>query len=173
MKTRIALLLALFSLPVAASAQDSGWLSLPAAAFSGAGAFPNATGTAQFFRTTAFAPVILPDNATVTFMACGGRAAFRKQIIFTLRRNEPQQENVDMVVLETALDATGFEFVSENQITDGAVDNRKFNYFIVADVSKPGGNSPGNRAVCANTSGPGGSGTQCLVGFCRLGYSLR
>jgi len=172
MRTLVALLLVLFALPTTAFAQDSGWLSVPAAAFNGERTFPNATGTAQFFRTTAVAPVILPDNATVTFMACGGRATFRKQIIFTLRRNEPQQENVDMAVLETSLNGTGFEFVSDNQIIDGAVDNSRFNYFIVADVNRPGGNSPGNREICKVTSGPTGVGTECSVGFCRLGYTL-
>lgn len=173
MKTLVALILTLGMLSSTASAQNSGWLSIPAAAFSGSRSFPNGTGTAQFFRTTAFAPVILPDNATVTVMSCGGRAVFRKHIIFTLRRNEPQQENVNMAVLETSLDGTGFEFVTSNQIIDGAVDNRSFNYFIMADASKPGGNLPGNRTVCTPTTGPEGSGTQCSVGFCRIGYTLR
>lgn len=173
MRIWVTLLLALAALPTTAAAQDSGWLSVPAPAFNGVGAFPNATGTAQFFRTTAFAPVMLPDNAMVTAMACGGRASFRKQVVFTLRRNDPQQQNVDMAVFETSLDGTGFEFVSANQITNGAVDNRRFNYFIVADVSKPGGNLPGDREVCNGTTGPDGAGTECLVGFCRIGYSLR
>lgn len=165
MKTLIALILILGMLPSTASAQNSGWLSIPAVAFSGARSLPNDTGTAQFLHTTAFAPVTLPDNATVTLMSCGGRASFRKRIIFTLRRNEPQQQNVDIAVLGTSLGGRGFEVVTSNRIAAGGVDNRRFNYFIMADVSKPGGNRPGNRAAC--------SGTQCSVGFCRIGYTLR
>ena len=68
---------------------DGGFLSIPASEFSGNGVAYSNSGTATFIRTTAFAPILMPDDATVTFFSCGGRATFAKEVIFTLRRNDP------------------------------------------------------------------------------------
>ena len=157
--------------PIAAKA-DGGFISIPASEFSGNGMAHNSSGTAVFLRTTAFAPLLLPDNATITFFSCGGKATFRKEVIFTLRRNEPQQANIDMASLETGLDETGFVTLTSNDIVQGEVDNRRFNYFIVADSSKPGGNNPGDRAICNPTqNGTDPVSTECSIGFCRIGYT--
>lgn len=157
-----------------AFSQSVGSLSIPAAAFDGVRSFQNTSGTSKYFRTLLYAPVFLPHGSTAINMTCGGKAPFGKNIIFTLRRNQPQQANVDMAVLETSLDGAGFEFVTESVSDAQTIDNRIFNYFIVVDVSKPGGNLPGDRAVCPPTS-PSDvdpNRTKCSVGFCRVTYTL-
>ena len=157
--------------PFTAVAED-GFLSIPASEFSGNDVAYNDSGTTTFIRTAAFAPILLPDDATITFFGCGGRAAFRKEVIFTLRRNAPQQANIDMAVLQTGLDETGFVFLNTNEVVQGEVDNKLFNYFIVAEASKPDAVQPNSRAICIPTqNGVDLKSTECSVGFCRVGYT--
>jgi hypothetical protein len=148
--------------------QSIGFVSVPASAFTGRldsgveGYDGNESGTARFFQVKMFAPVNLPHGATVTSFRCGGRAFFKRRIAFTLRRNEPQQANVDMATTKTSLDGTGFEFVETTEIKSGEIDNAKFNYYIVAEIEDPNVTPP-TKAMC-----PDG---ECTVGFCRIGYT--
>lgn len=147
--------------------KQSGFVSIPASAFSGVSRLEtsfkgNDTGTALFFNVKVFAPVNLPDGATIISMRCGARAFFKRQISFTLRRNEPQQENIDIAVAQTSLDGTSFEFIDTNTITSGLVDNSKYNYYVVAEIEDPTV-SPPTSPFC-----PDG---ECWVGYCRIGYT--
>jgi hypothetical protein len=139
------------------------FLSIPSSGFtpqtSEAGYGGNLTGTARFFEEgfLMFAPVNLSHGATITSMRCGGRAPrsdFR--IIFTLRRNEPQQANVDMATVMTTFEETGFQFVDTSSITSPVVNNNRFNYYIVAEADAI------DVGFC----------TDCSVGFCRIGYTV-
>lgn len=150
----------------AASAQQSAsFLSIPASAFTSrqvlgvAGYDGNESGTARFFGNNnfvMFAPVHLPHRARVTSLSCGGRAPSNQiQIIFTLRRNQPQQANVDMATTSTDFAQTGFQFVSTTSIVRPVINNQRFNYYLVAlarhfDVG-----------LCPS----------CSVGFCSIGYT--
>lgn len=145
-----------------------GFVSVPASAFTGIssgghGSYEgNETGTSRSVKTKMFAPVNIPHGVTVTTFQCGGRAFFKKRIAFTLRRNEPQQENVDMAIARTSLNGTGFEFVDAPGIKSGKINNGKFNYYIVAEIEDPNVTPP-TKPICANG--------ECTVGFCRIGYS--
>jgi hypothetical protein len=146
-------------------AQSTSFISIPASAFSGANGSRsmNETGTAMFFSTYAFAPVNLPNRSKIISFACGARSFFQKSIVFSLRRNEPQQKNVDIATLSTSLTNTNFEFLNTTTITEGVVNNSRFNYYIIADMFKPG-EGPGNEAFCKKG--------ECWVGFCKIGYSI-
>lgn len=103
-----------------------------------------------------FAPVNLPHGATITSMRCGGgapRSDFR--LFFTLRRNDPQQANVDMATVMTTFEEKGFQFVNTNSITSPLVNNARFNYYIVAGVSAK------DSGLCP----------KCDIGPCRIGYT--
>jgi hypothetical protein len=87
---------------------------------------------------------------------CGGQDAtsdFKLQ--FILRRNWPQQANVDMATIESTFAATGFQFLTTTSITGPVIDNATYNYYIVATAIAF------DVGVC-----PG-----CSVGFCRVGYT--
>ncbi len=145
------------------------YLSIPSSGFTpqdsegiiggNAGYDGNDTGTARLFDGSLrlFAPVSLPHGATVTSMRCGGRAPNSEfRIIFTLRRNQPQQANVDMASAMTTFQGTGFQTVSTRSITSPVVNNANFNYYIVAQLDMV---DVGN---CQS----------CSVGFCRIGYTV-
>ena len=103
-----------------------------------------------------FAPVSLPHGTVTTAFNCGGRHSDATgEVRFTLRRNEPQQANVDLAEMATTRSNTGFEFVSAQSVLNETVDNRKFNYYIVAQV-----NAVNEVFTCP----------ECLVGFCNVGY---
>lgn len=148
-------------------ANAGGFISVPAPAFSGIvdggnlGYQGNDSGTARFFRTKIVAAVNLPHETTVTFFRCGGGAFFGKRVAFTLRRNEPQQANVDLATIKTSLNGTGFEFVSTTQIKSGNIHNGKFNYYIIAEIEDPNANPP-TLPMCGAR--------KCWVGFCTIGY---
>jgi hypothetical protein len=150
------------------------WVSIPCSAFAGEseeGPFfthGNISGTARSFHVQMFAPAFLPDGARVTSFRAGAKARFNRQIEVTLRRNEPQQANVDMATVETSLEGTGFEFVGTTQIKSPVVDNSRFNYYVVALVRKPN-EFPNVRTFCQDEAdgSPG-----CLVGFCRIGCEM-
>ena len=159
-------ILFLFIASVALAQSPSRFLSIPSSGFTpqdsegfggNAGYDGNKTGTARSFDGSfrMFAPVNLPHGATVTSMCCGGRApSSDSRIIFTLRRNEPQQANVNMATAMTTFEGTGFQFVDTTSITSPVVNNAKFNYYIIARLSFF------DVATCP----------ECSVGFCRIGY---
>jgi hypothetical protein len=100
-----------------------------------------------------FASVSLPDDATVTFMRCGGQdAQSDRRIRFTLRRNQAQVANVDMASAESTNVAVGFQHPFDSTITSGLVNNGSYNYYVVAEVV-------------------GGTCTACSVGYCSFTYT--
>ncbi len=118
----------------------------------------NTTGTARFFGGSfnMFAPVNLPHGMKVTSLHCGGGTSPIARLRFTLRRNEPQQANVDMAVIQlSGEESGGFKFMETNSITSPVVNNFSFNYYIVASAND------GDVAPCTN----------CSVGSCRIGYA--
>lgn len=154
-------------------AYSKGFVSVPASAFSGItdggnlGYQGNESGTARFFNVKMFAPVDLPDGTTVTSFKCGGRAFFEHRIAFTLRRNEPQQANVDLATIKTSLNGTGFEFINTNRIKSGRINNERFNYYIMAEIENPKVTPP-TKAFCPDNS----KGIpECSVGFCSIEYT--
>jgi hypothetical protein len=103
-----------------------------------------------------FAPVNLPDGASVVSLRCGGSAPLNDfRIVFTLRRNQPQQANVDMASVSTNFAGVGFETVTTSSITSPVVSNASFNYYMMAEADAF------DVGLC-----PG-----CLVGYCRIGYT--
>ena len=161
---RLLLVAAILALTASAAlAQPTNYLSIPSSDFtpqnSDAGYEGNASGTARHFGATGYqmtAPVNLPQDATVTSLRCGGAAADSDlRLVFTLRRNQPQQANVDMAEVMTTFAGNGFQFVSTTSITSPEVDNGNFNYYIVAE------------AVHFDV---GFCGSACSIGFCRVGF---
>jgi len=152
----------------AAMAQSADFTSVPAVAFVDAKfAAPtkfNRTGTAHHFNAQMFAPVNLPHGDKVTSFQCGGSSFFNHSVVFTLRRNEPQQANVDMATVNTSLEGTGFEFVRTDAITEPVVNNSRFNYYIVVDVADTRDN-PNVDDFCPHLGSP-----KCTVGFCSIGH---
>jgi hypothetical protein len=162
-----------------ASVTNADSISIPASAFSGRtdggnlGYLGNESGTARFFNVKMFAAVNLPDRATVTSFRCGGRAFFKRIIAFTLRRNDPQQSNVDLATIRTSLDGTGFEFVGTNNISSGTINNARFNYYIIAEIEDPSVNPP-TRPFCPDKPRPFPRAPkipECSVGFCSIEYT--
>jgi hypothetical protein len=142
------------------------FLSIPASGFTGG---PNSpSGTAMIFSRglRLFAPVNLPHGARVIELRCGGVArgdpsSTEIRIVFTLRRNEPQQANVDMATMATL--GNGFQFVSTNSITEPVVNNETFNYYIVAELER----EPQSGPPCGSFDP---AQRRCSVGFCRIEY---
>lgn len=162
--------LSLLFASIAVAQSPTQFLSIPSSSFtpraSAAHISPsydgNESGTSRLFGRsfTMFAPLDVPNGATITSMRCGGRAPNSgHRVIFTLRRNEPQQANVDMAVVMTAFEENGFQFVDTNSVTSPVADNARFNYYIIAAVNKSA--SANDVGFCPD----------CAVGFCRLGYT--
>lgn len=154
-------------------ANTNGFVSLPASAFSevssstfGArGSYKgNGSGTSRSFVGGLFAAINLPHGATVTSLSCGSKSAKKWGTKFILRRNEPQQANVDMATIETTRSGA-YQFLNTASITSPKINNSKYNYYIVA---KAIGSSPSNEEDeglwceknCAN------------VNFCNVGYTI-
>lgn len=119
----------------------------------------NETGTVRFFMHNhiMFAPVSIPHNSIVTGFSCGGtNPTPRSSIKFTLRRNQPQQANVDMATAITDPTNNGFQFVSAGNIVSGRIDNQANNYYVVA------------KRVSEDESFR--SCNKCAVGFCSIRY---
>ena len=170
----------------AATAGPKGFVSIPAAAFTAkdsdthysngnAGAsssknthgyIGNKSGTTRSFNGFLYAPVNLPHGATVTSFSCGGSSAKNTRTVFKLRRNEPQQENVDMARVTTSLEDSGFEFINSLNIRSAKVDNQKYNYYIVAHILKLGHNPSITPYCITGTEVP-----ECSVNFCNIGYT--
>lgn len=120
----------------------------------------NVSGTARFFGDNAvmFAPVNLPHGATVISLNCAGRAPRpSRRISFSLRRNEPQQANVDMASVFMDFNVTSFQNKSTTSIDSPVIDNRRFNYYIVATID-----ATNDIQECAT----------CSVNRCTIGYRL-
>lgn len=175
--TLIVIILGLFGPSVAIAQSTTGYIAIPASGFTPRnsttvegplrgtvetlGHTGNATGTARFFgdNSVMFAPVNLPHGSTVVSLACAGKAPTKRvRIFFSLRRNEPQQANVDMAGVGTKWDDTSFEFISTSRISSPVIDNQKFNYYIVAGL-----NSTNDIDECRT----------CLVNKCTIGYVFR
>jgi hypothetical protein len=163
----VAILVLLTSLDALAQPQTM-FLSIPSSGFTpqegvsgGASYLGNRSGTARSFSSNLlmFAPVNLPHGASVISLRCGGADPAGFRIRFTLRRNEPQQANVDMATVMTSFEGTGFQFVSTTSITAPVVNNSTFNYYMIA-------------ALEATFETPLCGSLVCSVGFCRIGYTI-
>ena len=165
-----------------ANADTRGFISIPASAFSGEnsdtgsdttdgeetfGYQGNESGTTRHFNVVLYAPVNLPHGASVTLFKCGGSSAKNTRAAFRLRRNEPQQQNVEIANVKTSLEGAGFEFMSTHSIRNEKIDNEKYNYYIVAEVLKSHVN-PSDRARCGNPSKL----PECSVNSCSIGYTI-
>jgi hypothetical protein len=119
----------------------------------------NASGTARFFgdNSAMFAPISLPHGATVLSLECAGAAPrLSRRIIFHLRRNQPQQANVDMATVATDFPVTAFQFKSTTSIQSPVIDNRRFNYYIAAELG-----ATNDVPECRT----------CFVNRCTIGYT--
>ncbi len=165
------LVMLLLIVPAIAAAQsEMSFVAIPSSAFTpmsdrsdGNSYDGNETGTGRIFSGshTMFAPVYLPHGALVTRFKCGGKHPSSGALIeFTLRRNEPQQANVDMSIAMTDSTNTGFQFVTGSQIAEPLVNNSKFNYYVIA------------RRV-AREREDFGECKSCAITFCSIGYILQ
>ncbi len=154
MKTTTLVIATVLSLIASASfAQPTQFLAVPAAAFTPQNATTvenplrgtvetlgysgNFSGTARFFGDNGvmFAPVYLPHGATVIAMECAGAAPrLSRRIAFKLRRNHPQQANLDIAAVFTDFPVTSFQFKTTTRILAPVIDNRLFNYYLVAEI---------------------------------------
>ena len=120
----------------------------------------NVSGTARFFgdNDVMFAPVNLPHGSTVVKLTCGGHAPKpNRRVSFVLRRNHPQQANVDMAALYPKVKLTGFQTMSDSSIRSPVIDNRRFNYYIAATID-----ATNDIQQCAS----------CSVNRCTIAYGL-
>ena len=142
------------------------YLAIPASGFTpqtsegtgDAGYLGNATGTARQFNGSVrmFAPANLPNGATIKSLYCGGLApTSMTRLVFTLRRNQPQVANVDMITAATDFANLIFDSASSASVTEPIVDNSAYNYYLVAEVDDQNGNP------CPT----------CTIGFCRIRYT--
>lgn len=118
------------------------YLSIPSSAFTPrTGSIDgNSSGTARYFAVNEplFAPVNLPHNSVVTRLDCGGNDASSRALLrFVLRRNQPQQANVDMATADTVTGEFGFKFISDTSIVSATINNLSYNYFLRASIEGP------------------------------------
>ena len=165
-------------------ADTIGYIAIPASAFSekdsqssneNASYKGNQTGTSRYFNGSMFAPIYLPHGSNVTSLACGSNPKGGYLTSFTLRRNEPQQANIDMASLETAILTEGqvvkgiglaaYQFLHTESIISPRIDNSKFNYYIIAYQKNPLPNArPPVALICAD---------RCAnVNYCSVGYTI-
>lgn len=158
-------MLALALSPITTLAQTKS-VAIPAIAFNGDGIAYNDTGTAAFFRDQAFAPVHLPDGATVTGFRCGARVTLiEKGITIKLRRNEPQQANVDMGMVEIPRSGDGnFKFLRDDSLIEPVIDNQIFNYYLIAEVIPKSENT-------GDTCNVNGAPNACIVAACNVDFT--
>jgi hypothetical protein len=120
----------------------------------------NVSGTARFFGNNdlMFAPVNLPHGSKVISLTCsGGSPSPRTRVFFRLRRNEPQQANVDMALVFPNVRETNYQDRSTTSINSPVIDNRRFNYYIAASIE-----ATNNIRECAT----------CFVNRCIIAYSF-
>lgn len=163
---RILVAISLLFFAVGSALAQDRYLAIPSSGFTpqtsegtgNAGYQGNTTGTArQFFGSVRmFAPANLPNGATITSLYCGGVAPTSiTRLVFTLRRNEPQVANVDMVTVATDYANLGFNWANSTSVVEPIVDNRLSNYYVAAEVDDQIGN------LCPT----------CAIGFCRIRYT--
>ena len=138
------------------------FLAIPSSGFtaqtSEGGYGGDVTGNARSFAGSAlmFAPVNLPHGAKVNSLTCGGLAPVTDlRLIFTLRRNNPQVANINMITAATSYAGIAFEWTFSNVVDEPEVDNQRFNYYIVAELDNQVGAD-----LCPT----------CTVNFCRIVY---
>ena len=138
------------------------FLAIPSSGFtaqtSEGGYGGDVTGNARSFAGSSlmFAPVILPHGAKVNSLTCGGQAPVTDlRLIFSLRRNNPQVANINMITAATSYAGIAFEWTFSNVVDEPEVDNQRFNYYIVAEVDNQVGAD-----LCPT----------CTVNFCRIVY---
>ena len=159
-------LLMLAASGVVLAQSTTGFLSIPASGFTprnsewggNSGYDGNETGTARLFAGSQamFAPVNLPHGASVTSLRCGGQVRSGSRLAVVLRRNDPQQANVDMAAVSTLQGATGFQVLTTSSIISPVIDNRRFNYYVMATAIF------GDVGFCES----------CSIGFCRVTYTV-
>lgn len=156
------LLLSAWLVPPAVAQSGATYLTIPSSGFtaqtSEGGYGGNVTGTTRFFAGSSLmlAPVNLPHGATATSLYCGGVAPVTDlRLVFTLRRNQPQVANIDMITVATTYAGNGFEWTFSDSVDEPEVDDKNFNYYIVAEVDNQVGAD-----LCPT----------CAVNFCRVGY---
>ena len=161
---RGAMAAALILSPAAAFSQTQS-VAIPAIAFNGEGIAYNDTGTAAIFRDHAFAPVTLPDGARVTAFRCGARVTLvTKGITIKLRRNEPQQANVDMGMVEIPRSGDGnFKFLRDDSLIEPVIDNRTFNYYLIAEVIP-------KSATVGDTCNVNNAPNACIIAACNVDF---
>ena len=161
---RTVMITALTLIPNVVLAQTKS-VAIPAIAFNGDGITYNDTGTAAFFRQRAFAPVQLPDGARVTGFQCGARVTLiEKGITIKLRRNEPQQANIDMGMVEIPKNGDGgFKFLRDDTLTNAGIDNRRFNYYLIAETIP-------KSEVTAVTCNVNGAPSACIIAACNVDF---
>ncbi len=156
------LLLSAWLAPPAVAQPEATYLTIPSSGFtaqtSEGGYAGNVTGTTRFFAGSSlmFAPVNLPHGAMAASLYCGGMAPVTDlRLVFTLRRNDPQLANVDMITAATTYAGNGFQWTFSDFVDEPEVDNEHFNYTIVAEVENQ---------IGANAC------PTCTINFCRIGY---
>ena len=152
-------------------AYAQGVIAIPAPAFSDATGRKvlNATGTTTAFPDnpvvrSLFAPANLPHGANVTRFTCAGTAQTPgKGLIFILRRNEPQQENISIARIETDVAENNWTRVTTTDITSPTINNERYNYYIVVEINAR--TAPGVTPSCNNNL--------CSVNYCAIHYDER
>lgn len=146
----------------------------------------NESGTSRSFSGMMFAPVDLPHGSIVTSFKCGGQPKAGTLVKFSLRRNEPQQANVDMAVIQSAFSnvpplignkpkgLAEYQFINTTSITSSRIDNSKYNYYIIASTIYPPFDTLG-----PELSGSWSPYSECnnsknctSVNFCNIGYGF-
>lgn len=153
---------------------DMQFIAIPASAFTGQnsnrkslnnkknGYTGNSTGTTRYFKNKLFAPVNIPHKAVVTLLYCRGSSVSHARTVFRLRRNEPQQANIEIANVKTSLDDGGFESMTSRIRSNNKIDNYRYNYYLVAEHLSREGYIP---SCELNNTG-------CSVNTCSIGYII-
>ena len=159
-------------------ADTNGFISIPASAFSeqdsqsstGDSSYKgNDSGTSRDFKRKLFAPINLPHDGVVTSLTCGSKPKGGFLTSFTLRRNEPQQANVDMATVVTSKGGTlgagllTYQIINTKSVISPLINNAQFNYYIVAASISPAPDGPVG-LICPDRCGN--------VNFCSVGYTI-
>lgn len=142
----------------------------------------NKSGTSRSFTGMMLAPINLPHGSIVTSFKCGAQPHDGSLVEFTLRRNEPQQANLDMGVITSAfssvpplignkpLGLAEYQFISTTAITSGGIDNSKYNYYILASTIFPpvdllvGSTPPWSKCAVSKSC--------TSINFCNVSYTF-
>lgn len=153
--------LQLIILGMISSSALANYVSIPATSFVGFEVSYNETGTAAFIRKQAFAPVHLPHGSKAQRFSCGVKAWPIKGFRISLRRNEPQQENIDMGAVNIDRGSNGgFKFLSSEVLIENGIDNRRYNYYLTVEI-QPKSETTGS--IC--------NGKECIIGSCQIHFT--